>query len=86
MHPRCQAGRAFLSIDADGTVYPCTLTFKRISGGNAAADGVAAAWRALHGHACVACYTPCLVEQNFVHSLHPSVLVHFARRHLPHFA
>ena len=84
--PRCQAGRAYLSIDADGTVYPCTLTFKRISGGNAATDGVAAAWRALHGHSCVACYTPCLVEQNFVHSLDPGVLMHFARRHLPHFA
>jgi MoaA/NifB/PqqE/SkfB family radical SAM enzyme len=84
--PRCQAGRAFLSIDADGSVYPCTVTVNRLRGGNAATDGVAAAWRALHDHACVACYTTCLVEQNYLHSLHPSVLVHFARRHLMRFA
>jgi MoaA/NifB/PqqE/SkfB family radical SAM enzyme len=84
--PRCQAGRAYLAIDADGTVYPCTLTMHRLPGGNAATDGVAAAWRALHGHPCVACYTPCLVEQNYLYSLHPSALLHFARRHLLRFA
>jgi hypothetical protein len=84
--PRCQAGRAYLSIDADGTVFPCVVTHSRISGGNAVRDGVAAAWRAMHGHACVACHTTCLVEQNYLHSLHPSVLVHFARRHLTRFA
>jgi MoaA/NifB/PqqE/SkfB family radical SAM enzyme len=84
--PTCHAGRAYVSIDADGTVYPCTLTFNRIRGGNAATDGVASAWRALHHHPCVACYAPCLVEQNFLHSLHPGVLGHFARRHLPRFA
>lgn len=84
--PRCQAGRAYLAIDADGTVHPCTLTFGRIAGGNAAIDGVAAAWRALHDHSCVACYTPCLVEQNFLYSLQPGVLSHFARRHVPRFA
>jgi MoaA/NifB/PqqE/SkfB family radical SAM enzyme len=84
--PRCHAGRAYISIDADGTVFPCTLTFHRIVGGNAASDGVAAAWRALHDHRCVACYSPCLVEQNFLHSLHPGVLTNFARRHLTRFA
>jgi MoaA/NifB/PqqE/SkfB family radical SAM enzyme len=84
--PRCQAGRTFMSIDADGTVHPCSLTFGRITGGNAAVDGVATAWRALHAHQCVACYSPCQVEKNFVTSLHPSALTHFARRHLPRFA
>jgi MoaA/NifB/PqqE/SkfB family radical SAM enzyme len=84
--PRCHAGRAYISIDADGTVFPCTLTFHRIVGGNAATDGVAAAWRALHEHRCVACYAPCLVEQNFLHSLSPPVLANFALRHLTRFA
>lgn len=84
--PACQAGRAYVMIDSDGTVYPCTLTFNRLTGGNAATDGVAAAWRALHDHPCVACYSPCLVEQNFLHSLRPSALAHFARRHLMRFA
>ena len=84
--PRCQAGRAYLSIDADGTVFPCVVTLHRITGGNAVHDGVAAAWRAMHNHQCVACYTTCLVEQNYLHSLRPSVLMHFARRHLTRFA
>jgi MoaA/NifB/PqqE/SkfB family radical SAM enzyme len=84
--PRCQAGRAYMSIDADGTVYPCVVTMHRIAGGNAATDGVAAAWRRLNDHRCVACYTSCLVEQNFLYSLQPSVVAHFARRHLTRFA
>ena len=62
--PRCQAGRYYLSIDPDGTAYPCVATAGRITGGNVVADGVEAAWRRLHGHGCVACYSPCLVEQN----------------------
>jgi len=84
--PQCQAGRAYISIDADGSVYPCSLTFDRITGGNAAVDGVANAWRALRAHQCVACYSPCQVEKNFVTSLHPGALTHFARRYLPRFA
>jgi MoaA/NifB/PqqE/SkfB family radical SAM enzyme len=84
--PRCHAGRSYITIDADGAVYPCTLTVHRITGGNAARDGVAGAWQSLHHHACKACFSPCMVEQNFLHSLHPGVLTHFARRHLPRFA
>lgn len=84
--PTCQAGRSYVMIDADGSVYPCTLTFHRLSGGNAATDGVAAAWRKTQGHPCVACYSPCLVEQNYLYSLRPGVLSHFARRHLARFA
>lgn len=84
--PRCQAGRAYISIDADGTVYPCVATFNRLPGGNAARDGVATAWRALHDHPCVVCHMSCLVEQNYLISLHPGVLWQFARRHLPRFA
>ena len=84
--PRCHAGRSYISIDADGSVYPCTLTFGRLSGGNAATSGVAASWQRLHDHPCVACYSPCMVEQNYLHSLDAGVLSHFARRHLPRFA
>jgi MoaA/NifB/PqqE/SkfB family radical SAM enzyme len=84
--PRCQRGRSALTINADGNVYPCIITFGRICGGNAARDGLAACWRALHDHACVACYAPCLVEQNAVLSLRPSTVWHFARRHLGRYA
>jgi MoaA/NifB/PqqE/SkfB family radical SAM enzyme len=83
--PRCQAGRFYLSIDPDGATYPCPLTAGRIAGGNVATDGVEAAWRRLHDHGCVACYSPCMVEQNFLLSLDQKVLRSFARRHLPRF-
>jgi MoaA/NifB/PqqE/SkfB family radical SAM enzyme len=83
--PRCQAGRFYLSIDPDGTAYPCVVTAGRITGGNVVTDGVEAAWRRLHGHGCVACYSPCLVEQNFLLSLDRRVIPPFVRRHLPRF-
>lgn len=84
--PRCHAGRSYLTINPDGTVFPCSLTVNRIPGGNVARDGVAAAWRSLHDHPCVACFSPCLVEQNHLCSLTPSVLWHFGRRHLRSFS
>ncbi|MDX2169297.1 MAG: radical SAM protein [Deltaproteobacteria bacterium] len=84
--PRCQRGRSALTINADGNVYPCVITFGRICGGNAARDGLAACWRALHDHPCLACYAPCLVEQNTLLNLHPPSVFHFARRHLGRFA
>ena len=74
------------STRADGTVYPCVATVGRIIGGNAARDGVAAAWRRLHDHRCVACYAPCLVEQNQLLALRPGPLVQFVRRHLGRYA
>ncbi|MDV2496627.1 MAG: radical SAM protein [bacterium] len=80
--PRCQAGRYYLTINPDGTTYPCVMTVGRILGGNVAIDGVEAAWRRLHGHRCVTCYSPCLVEQNYLFSLKPRVVGGFVARHM----
>lgn len=84
--PTCHAGRSYLTINPDGSVFPCALTVNRIRGGNVATDGVEAAWRSLHDHQCLACFSPCLVEQNHLCSLTPSVMLHFARRHLASFS
>lgn len=84
--PRCHAGRNYMVIESDGTTYPCCITVDRLPGGNVVRDGVAAAWRALHGHGCVACYAPCMVEINSLFSLRPQVLSNFARRHAVRFA
>ena len=80
--PRCHAGRSFLSIAPDGTVHPCPLTAGEISGGNAVSDGLERSWRALGGHRCGFCYTPCMVEQNYLHSLNLGVIGRFLRRHV----
>ena len=84
--PACHAGRAYMVIAPDGEVAPCPLTADRESGVNAKQDGLAQAWQSLHGHQCVACFSPCLVEQNFLYSLNPGVIVNHIRRHLVHFA
>ncbi len=84
--PACRAGRDYLSIGPDGTVYPCALTFNRLPGGNVVSDGVEGAWRRLHDHSCIACYAPCLVQKNYLFSLKPSVVGQFVWRHLRRYA
>ena len=84
--PACHHGRNTVAIDADGEVYPCSITFGRIRGGNAAREGVRTTWQRLHDHQCLTCFSPCTVEQNAILSLRPGPLLHFARRHLGRFA
>ncbi|HEY7410713.1 MAG TPA: radical SAM protein [Vicinamibacteria bacterium] len=84
--PRCHAGRDYVAIQPDGTVYPCTLTVGRIPGGNVVRDGVVEACRPLWSHSCVACYSACQVEQNHLCSLQPRVVWRFVQRHLARYA
>ena len=84
--PRCHAGRYYLTIAPDGTVYPCCNTLMRISGGKVITDGVVGAWRNLHDHGCVACHTCCQVEHNYLFSLQPRVVSKFIVRHLRRFS
>ncbi|KON28675.1 hypothetical protein AC481_00895 [miscellaneous Crenarchaeota group archaeon SMTZ-80] len=83
--PRCQAGRYYLNIIPDGTANPCVSTIGRIPGGNVISDGVEGAWRQLHNHKCVACYSPCMVERNYLFSLKLRVVLNFMKRHLARF-
>ncbi len=80
--PACWAGRSYLSIDADGRVYPCVTTMGKIFGGNVLEKGVEGCWRALLEHPCVACFSPCLVELNFLFSFNLRVVARFARKYL----
>jgi MoaA/NifB/PqqE/SkfB family radical SAM enzyme len=79
--PRCQAGRYYMTILPDGTASPCMNTIGTIQGGNVLHDGVETAWTNLHDHSCTACYAPCLVEQNYLFSLKPRVLLSFIAKH-----
>jgi len=82
--PRCQAGRYYMTILPDGTTSPCIITIGKIEGGNVLHAGVKAAWENLLEHPCLACYAPCLVEQNYLFSLRPRVLLPFISKHLLH--
>lgn len=86
MGPRCQAGRYYMTILPDGSVTACMNTIGQIRGGNVVQDGAASAWRSLHDHGCVTCYSPCLVELNYLFSLNPSVVLNFVSRHFSLFA
>lgn len=81
--PRCQAGRYHLSLLPDGRTAPCTMRMKAGPHGNAAAEGLEAAWKKLHGHTCLDCYSLCKLEQNYLYSGDLSVLLNFVRKHLP---
>lgn len=80
--PRCQAGRFYLSLMPDGRAVPCALRFQAGPYGDTAAVGLEAAWRVVRAHACLDCYSPCKLEQNYLYSGAPSVLANFARKHL----
>jgi len=84
--PSCQAGRYYMSILPDGSVSPCVVTIDDIRGGSVIQDGVADAWKSLADHNCVACNALCLIEQNYLYSLHPKVLSNFVARHLTRFS
>jgi len=73
-------------IAPNGDVAPCPVTVETNVRANAVQSGLAKAWQVLHEHGCVACFSPCLVEQNYLFSLDPAVTILFVRRHLPRFA
>lgn len=79
--PRCQAGRYYMTINPDGTVYPCVLTIGKIPGGNVCQDGVLEAWQQLLNHECIACFSPCLIENNYLFSANLQVVSSFLKKY-----
>jgi len=80
--PKCQAGRFYFHMRPDGKSVPCSIRMTHGPFGDAAGEGVEKAWRKLHRHPCVDCYTPCKLEMNYLYSGRPSVLLNFAARNL----
>jgi MoaA/NifB/PqqE/SkfB family radical SAM enzyme len=79
--PQCRAGRDYLTILSDGSVTPCMDTIGQIRGGNVLSHGLLPAWRSLHDHGCLLCWSPCLVELNYLLNLRPGVVRNFIARH-----
>jgi MoaA/NifB/PqqE/SkfB family radical SAM enzyme len=80
--PACRAGRSYLTIEADGRAYPCVTTMGKVCGGSVLEKGVEGCWQALRKHSCAACFSPCLVELNFLFSFKLRVVGRFAKRYL----
>lgn len=84
--PPCAAGRSMVAIQPDGEVAPCALTSGAIRGGNAVRDGLRRAMEPLARHDCLACFTPCLVEQNSLLAGRAGVVGRFVGGHMRRFA
>ena len=72
--PRCQAGKMFCYIDANGAMSPCALWVGERKALNAVSDGARAAWENCREHDCRACSVACFVDYNAVFSLGPGAL------------
>jgi len=78
--PRCSAGRMFCNIDADGTVYPCSLLIGEYPGAlNALSVGFKKAFLAAGKLPCHACAASCYPEYNFLYGLYPAVALDWRR-------
>jgi len=78
----CTAGRYFVHLEADGSLYPCFQHVGRFPAKNVFRDGVAAAWRATQRHGCVDCYNVWLNENRAIFELQPAVIGNFWKHSL----
>lgn len=75
----CLAGQLYCAVDADGTVYPCSLTSSTFPGRNIREVGFDKAFEALRDNPCRACTSSALTETNYLYNLNLPALVEWAR-------
>lgn len=78
----CTAGRYFVHLEADGSLYPCFQHVGRFAAKNVFRDGVEAAWRNTQRHSCFDCYNVWLNENRAIFDLHPAVIGNFWSNYL----
>lgn len=75
----CLAGQLYCAIDADGTLYPCTLQAGTFPGRNIREVGLDAAFEGLRDNPCSACTSSALTEYNYLYNLNLPALLEYAR-------
>lgn len=70
----CVAGQLHCTIEADGSVFPCSLLAGRYPARSAATAGFARAFEALRDNECRACTSTPLTEYNFLYNLNAAAL------------
>jgi len=70
----CVAGRLYANVDADGTVYPCSVMIEQVPGHSVRRGGFQRAWDALEAPACQACTASCYTEYNYLFTLDPATV------------
>jgi MoaA/NifB/PqqE/SkfB family radical SAM enzyme len=71
---RCYAGRFYVNVDVDGSVYPCSLMIDEIPAPNFLEIGFKKAFLAAEYTTCASCAASCYVEYNHMYDLDPSTI------------
>lgn len=80
---RCNAGRYFAIVDANGDLYPCPATVGVLKPLNILRDGLDAALHNVRHHPCRTCHIPCQNDFNLLYSLNPGVILNILRNYRP---
>lgn len=80
---KCNAGRYFAIVDANGDLYPCPATVGVLKPLNILRDGLDAALHNVRHHPCKTCHIPCQNEFNLLYSLNPGVILNILRNYRP---
>jgi MoaA/NifB/PqqE/SkfB family radical SAM enzyme len=78
-HIRCNAGRYFAIVDANGDLYPCPAMVDVFKPLNILKDGVVPALEHAGRHPCKTCHIPCMNDFNLLYSLNPGVILNILR-------
>jgi MoaA/NifB/PqqE/SkfB family radical SAM enzyme len=70
----CYAGRFYVNVDVDGSVYPCSLMIDEIPAPNALEVGLGEAFLRANRQTCAACVASCYIEYNHMYDLDPSTI------------
>ena len=81
-HTRCSAGRFHCTVDADGSVYPCTHLMYKNNKFNILRDDSKEIFRNIDKHSCVSCYHVAHNEFNLLYAFDVRVLLNYAFKSL----
>lgn len=70
----CYAGRFYINVDTDGSVYPCSLMIDEMAAPNALELGLGEAFMRVNQTSCAACVASCYIEYNHMYDLDPSTI------------
>lgn len=76
---KCWAGKLYCNVDADGSVYPCSLLIEKVKSLNFLDVGFKKAFVSLKHNSCGGCLASCFTEYNYLYSLDIAVIIEWLR-------
>lgn len=75
---KCWAGKFYANVDADGSVYPCSLLVEKVPSKNFLEVGFKEAFESLQEPPCQICQATCYTEYNMLFSLRLGTIMEWA--------